>query len=193
MVTQEKIMKPQDSELSALYDGELETHESRAALDAALRNPSATADWHAYAMIGDHLRQQDGWPACDMTAAVMARLQSEPVVLAPANLQLRSQRHPVWALAASVAGVGVVGWLAFVGAPGNESRSVATVSPASTLALVSQPKDAVLAARNVETASARRDMQEYLLAHHTQAATFRLGDSTEHVRSVAMTGLAARP
>jgi hypothetical protein len=42
-------------------------------------------------------------------------------------------------------------------------------------------------------AAQRSDMSEYLLAHHTQSATFRLGDNAGHVRTVTMTGGPARP
>jgi hypothetical protein len=30
------------------------------------------------------------------------------------------------------------------------------------------------------------DLSEYLLAHHAQAATLRLGDSTKQIRTVAL-------
>lgn len=184
-------MKQQNSDLSALYDGELDAHESRAVVSAVLRSAEARSDWQAYALIGDHLRQE-GHASGDLTAAVMARLREEPVVLAPQSLKLTSQRHPLWALAASVAGVAVVGWLALAGTPGDESR-MASVSPASTMTLVASRSSVPAMATPAENTVARRDMQEYLLAHHTQAATFRFGDSVDHVRSVAMTGPANRP
>lgn len=182
-------MKLQDSELSALYDGELEPHEGRAALATALRSSEACADWHAYALIGDCLR--DEGRTTDIAAAVMARLQEEPVVLAPNTLKLDNRRHPLWALAASVAGVGVVGWLAFTGVP--SEIQVASVSPASTIVLATHQSVAPVKPMSSETLGSRRDMQEYLLAHHAQAASFRLGDNVDHVRSVAMTDTAQRP
>jgi hypothetical protein len=118
----------------------------------------------------------------DMTSSVMDRLRDEPVVLAPRRLQAPRQ-HPFLALAASLAGVAVVGWLALADSPDTlPAGHLAAVPPAPTFA---QPVVAQVLVQG--------DMSEYLLAHHTQAASFRLGDSTEHVRTVSMPAGAARP
>lgn len=188
-------MKSQLSELSALYDGELEPHELAPVVKAAVRDEELRAAWLAYGVIGDELRGESV-AAADMTAGVMAKIRAEPVVLAPNNLR-PSRSHPVLALAASVAGVAVVAWLSLTGNPSTgpaESR-LATVAPAPTFArLPEQGLAAVGAGRAGQTAQVaatapapRGDMSEYLLAHHIQASTFRLHDSTEHVRSVSMT------
>jgi negative regulator of sigma E activity len=191
-------MKSQLSELSALYDGELEPHELPPLIKAAARDEEMRAAWLAYGVIGDELRGENV-AAVDMTAAVMAKLRAEPVVLAPGKLRV-SPSHPLLALAASVAGVAVVAWLSLAGNPqtGESESRLATVAPAPTfvrlpeqkLAAHVQPRPAQVAA---PAPAARGDMSEYLLAHHIQAATFRLHDSTEHVRSVSMTPNPARP
>ena len=181
-------MKLQDSELSALYDGELDTHESRSAIATTLGCTRSRNDWHTYALIGDHLRQE-GCVRADITAAVMARLQAEPVVLAPRQMGLAHRHHPFWALAASVTGIAVVGWLAFAGLPGGEIRIV-SVPPASTIAMSSTAAPVGIHASQDARSN---DVREYMLAHHTHAATFRLGDSTDHVRTVVMATPAVRP
>lgn len=181
----------QATEISALIDGELEAHEVRAAIKASLHDVDR---WRIYGLIGDGLR---GEPvdAPDMTASVMARIAEEPVILAPRNLRPQPRQHPLLALAASVAGVAVVGWLALAGhqqaptagqplAVAHEARmnvagiATGTVPPAPTFSKAPQ-------------AALQGDMSEYLLAHHAQASTGRLGDSTQQIRTVAMS--AARP
>jgi negative regulator of sigma E activity len=222
-------MKSQLSELSALYDGELEPHELSPVIKAAVRDDELRSAWLAYGLIGDELRGESTAGA-GMTAAVMAKLRAEPVVLAPNRLRV-SRSHPVLALAASVAGVAVVAWLSLAGNPRLTpvEGQLATVSPAPTFgsgvtfaphtlastasrndsasatvapapAFVRLPEQTFAAhtqprvAQAVATApAARGDMSEYLLAHHIQASTFRLHDSTEHVRSVSMANKPSRP
>jgi sigma-E factor negative regulatory protein RseA len=170
------------AELSALFDGEAQGDPAGRLIKAATREQELLEAWRLYALIGDQLRE-NGSDAKEMTASVMGRIREEPVVLAPRRLELRPQ-HPFLALAASLAGVAVVGWLAMAdGQPTlpQEAR-IAAVSPAPTF-------DQSAGVH----AGARGDMSEYLLAHHTQAASFRLGDSTEHVRTVSMAVGASRP
>jgi sigma-E factor negative regulatory protein RseA len=208
-------MKSQLPELSALLDGELDSHEVRPTLKAATRESELRESWRAYVLIGDQLRQECTGTR-DLTACVMAKVRAEPVVLAPRKLQPATRHHPGLALAASVAGVAVVGWLAMAGnsqlSP-TDSR-LATVTgtsaavlpaptfatdmtpnpnlvPAQTLARVAE-ENALLSLGSAMTAT-RGDMSEYLLAHHTQSSTFRLSDNSGHVRTVTMTGLPARP
>jgi len=183
------------AELSALFDGESGIDDSRRIVKATARDAAARANWRLYALIGDELRG-DAPAARDLTADVMARLREEPVVLAPRPLPVRHQ-HPFLALAASLAGVGVVGWLALVdaSAPVAPMGGLAAAPPAPTFARVAAPANAPApaAVRPVEDRARRGDMSEYLLAHHTQAASFRLGDSTEHVRTVSVTAGVPRP
>lgn len=173
------------SEISALFDGELEEHEVRAAIRSGLADAER---WRLYGLIGDGLK---GEPVevPDMTASVMSRLSEEPVVLAPRNLTSRRRHHPLLALAASIAGVAVVGWVALTGNPHTSGADIrlagvqkgslqgaTAVSPAPTFAKAQQGIGIV-----------QSDLNEYLLAHHAQAATGRLGDSTRQIRTVAMT------
>lgn len=195
-------MKAHKSELSALYDGELEAHESQSIVAAAVRESELLTEWQAYALIGDALRQEDVGHA-DLTASVMAQLGAEPVVLAPRKLSTGMRSHPLLALAASVAGVAVVGWLALAGnaqrTPGASLFSA--VSPAPTfvrLPAVATAKSPVVIQAPLEVATVsipedRGEMSEFMLAHHLQASTFRLPDSTEHIRTVTLANPASRP
>ncbi len=184
-----------DSELSALFDGELEDHEVASIVRAALAEDKQLADWQAYALIGDQLRGERSHSP-NFVENVMVRVREEPVVLAPGNLVRRQSHHPLLALAASVAGVAVVGWLALTGMPQVQGPQIAyvAVSPAPTFAKAEQIKPTKLTAPQVQQVSAdRAEMGEYLVAHHAHASAFHLGEGVQHVRSVSMTGDAGRP
>lgn len=183
------------SEVSALFDGELEDHEVRGAIRACLGDPG---HWHTYALISDGLRGECP-DAPDMTDSVMARINEEPVVLAPRNLKRPVRHHPLLALAASVAGVAVVGWLALTGNPqaplSDNSLAAASnkmnlaASPALTFVKTPASGESSSPAAMPEKPAAvvtPGDLNEYLLAHHAQAATIRLGDSSKQVRTVAL-------
>jgi sigma-E factor negative regulatory protein RseA len=126
-------------EISALIDGEVEEHEVREAIRASLDDPER---WRTYLLIGEAMRGETA-PRLDLTEAVMARLAEEPVVLAPRNLRERRPRHhPLLALAASVAGVAVVGWVALTGAPqpiGSETKLVTAGTPSVMIASAVPP------------------------------------------------------
>lgn len=188
----------QDSLVSALLDGELDPHEVEPAVRAAMKDAAAQSAWQSYVLIGDQLRGEST-VAPDITAAVMARLREEPVVLAPRKLPVTPQHRPLLALAASVAGVAVVGWLALAGNPGTTglSGNLAAVAPAPTFhsadnTVVRLPVEARHSPA-IANPAVRADMSEYLLAHHTQSSSFRLGDGTQQVRTVSLVTSPARP
>ena len=214
-----KLQRPAHlAELSALLDGELEPHELRPTLRAVVREPELRENWQAYVLIGDQLRQERTLGR-DLTAGVMAKIRAEPVVLAPRNLQLPRRHNPMLALAASAAGVVVVGWLALAdnaqfspmesrlaAVSASAARHVPIHTAGATGAVQINAAGAANAVQinTAGTASAvppaptfevaaRGDMSEYFLAHHTQSATFRLGDNAGHVRTVTMTGGSVLP
>ncbi|MFN6961844.1 MAG: hypothetical protein ACK4N6_06335, partial [Rhodocyclaceae bacterium] len=123
--------------------------------------------------------------------SVLARLAEDPIVLAPRYLLVRRPRpHPLWALAASVAGVAVVGWVALTGSPqpvGNETRLVAAPAVPVTVASVGGAVPPAPTFRSESAPDGAPDMQEYLLAHQAQAATVRLAETARQIRTVALT------
>lgn len=186
-------MRSQLPEVSALLDGELEPHEFSPTLDRLACDEELRASWGCYVLIGHQLRQ-DYRETSDMSANVMAKIREEPVVLAPRNLQMARSHHPLLALAASVAGVAVVGWLALSGniGSGKPDSRIAAVLPAPTVEplAASQPQKGEQA---VSITPSSGDLSEYLLAHHTQASAFRFGDNAGHIRTVSLPGRSARP
>jgi sigma-E factor negative regulatory protein RseA len=121
--------------ISALMDGELAGREAAHAIDALKDGGGDARDtWRAYHLISDAMRDTR-LLAPGFAARVAARLESEPTVFAPRRL--KDEPRPWFAIpaaaAASVAGVGLVGYLVFApqqpGAPA--VAPVAAVQPAA--------------------------------------------------------------
>lgn len=158
--------------LSALLDGELDNEESAAAVENSVRHENSREAAYLYFLIGDALRGEDRLDA-DLTGRVMASVADEPTVLAP---RARHRRvAPALAVAASLAGVAVVGWLALATSPQEDRSLVARVSaPAKT-----GPTPTLL----VQKQSA--EMQEYLIAHQAHSSSLRLSSGAHQIRTVS--------
>lgn len=176
-------------EISALLDGELEAHEAPA-LWSQLRSDRRLFDtWRDYQLIRDAMRQEDGLGA-DIVARVMRDLETEPVVFAPQQ-KVRQKKTPqsaMLALAASVAGVAVVGWLALAPQPGQREvpAMARTVVPTVPMTQVSpQPAASLASTQNPHGAS---EYREYLLAHQANASGLHMQGGAQHIRTVSAIG-----
>lgn len=159
--------------LSTLLDNELDSDEIPTVCVDLRRSKELRMERDVFALIGDSLRGEEHLHV-DLTSRVMAALQNEPVVLAPRKPLWR--RH-VYAAAASVAGIAVVGVVA-LSMQRQQSQSLA-IQP---VALVSTP---VVAKEEPKEMS--KDMQEYLIAHQAQSAGFYLaGGSSQQIRTVSL-------
>lgn len=162
--------------VSALMDGELEDHEIEDTLRALRREEALRSEWADYQLVGAALREDEPL-AIDVTAKVMAALEMEPTVLAPAPRRAE-WRRPAMALAASAAGVAVVAWLGLGPAAGPGEA----VAPAG---LARQMAPAVTLAQAPSTPR----IQEYLVAHQAYAPGGAItGGARYNIRTVAMAG-----
>ena len=156
--------------ISALMDGELDGHAADEALELLRRDGSAADTWRLYHLVSDAMHEQpllsDGF-----TRRVSARLAAEPTVLAPGRLPGRTpaQRF-AYAAAASVAAVGLVGWLA-VSPQRPAEAPIAKAEPATPPSL-----------RTVLLPEAAND---YLLAHQGFSPRVSLQGMAPYVRTVA--------
>ncbi len=171
-------MKP---ELSALLDGELDPHEARAILATLREEESLRVAWSDYHLVGDALRDEVALVS-DVTARVMARLNEEPVVLAPRAMAQAGWHRPLMALAASLAGVAVVGWLAF--AP--QERDALPPTPIAAVASAEVPALAAKATANGGASGSAGEMREYLAAHQAYAGGLQFLGSTQQIRTVSL-------
>ncbi len=190
--------------LSALADGELAAGEAATVCDLWKRDPEARQAWHAYHLIGDVLRSDDlvsrADHDCRFLLAVRSRLAAEPVVLAPAPLQVAPRAaRPRWMVpAAMAASIALVAGTFVVLQPGESavgaSRpvAVAAVPPTSPdSALPSRVADAPSADPQVALAVNGRLVRDgrldrYLAAHNQFAGTSALGLPSAFLRAATV-------
>ncbi|HEX8963386.1 MAG TPA: RseA family anti-sigma factor [Rhodocyclaceae bacterium] len=183
------------TKLSGLMDGEIAEHEAQA-LFAALRQDEELRDrWLEYQLVGDTLKGERDLNV-ELTARVMAALDAEPTVLAP---RAAAPRHDAWrrhtlALAATLAGVAVVGWLA-LGTNRTTEPSMVAQAPAPMMTVAKNEGAPVAAGSGaavpvVQVRQASPDMREFLIAHEAQASLLEFRGGTEHIRTVAAIGVA---
>ena len=161
--------EPTPEEVSQLMDGELEAERVEHAC-RGLREASSMQTWVCYHVIGDTLRGCGGLSP-GFAERFSARFGAEPTLLAPPRRQTAPAAAAL-ALAASVAAVCVVGWVAFT--------------------TMSVPPAAVATAREataVRAADARRPVvNEYVLAHQDYSPTTPIQGVRPALRVVAADG-----
>lgn len=96
-------------QISALMDDELDIDGSDHLFIAVKKDNELETCWATYHLIGDAMR---GNPVMkpDFKQQLMQKIEAEPVVLAPRNIE-RTRKPAIWSVAASVAAVMFVGWM----------------------------------------------------------------------------------
>lgn len=153
--------------ISALMDGELDERGAAHALQALRAEGEALDTWRTYHLIGDAMHDTR-LLSPGFTARVAKRLAAEPTVVAPMRKQ--PVQRLALAAAASLAGVALVGWMAF--APQPEAPRVAKQVPAAAVpAMAAVPLPA--------------SANDYLLAHQGFSPRVFLQGMAPYVRTVA--------
>lgn len=152
--------------ISAFMDGELGEDEVDGQV-RRLKSDEHAADWATYHLIGDVLRGERTHLSADFTARFRAALAEEPTVLAPPSAAPRKRSLQWYAMsaAASVAGIAVVGWLAFVQQPGGADGT----GGGSSVAAVAQ---------------AGPEVGEYLRVHQEVSPTAAMHGVASYIRTV---------
>ena len=100
-------------QISAFMDGESGEHEGAAQLARLKHDPELRRAWNTWHLIGESVRGEATAPNPEFMSRFSAALAQEPTVLAPrASIVRRSFSRVALPLAASFAGVALVGWLA---------------------------------------------------------------------------------
>jgi sigma-E factor negative regulatory protein RseA len=163
------------SKISALMDGELDARELHEPLSALGENGDARETWRTYHLISDALRG-GAILSANCAPRVAQRLAQEPVLVAPLPSAIRPPERPRLfvpsALAASVAAVAFVGWVALAPQRG--------AGPAP-IAQAPQAERAKEPARLALTSAA----QDYLIAHQAFSPRNSLQGMAPYVRSVS--------
>jgi len=152
-------------------DGELERHDAAGAIGALESGGEARETWRAYHLIGDAMRDTRMLSA-GFSERVIARLSSEPTVLAPMRPRLATPAAMRWsALAASLAAVTFVGWVAFAPEQASHPASPAAVilpkPPVQEASVLVAPPDAAA---------------DYLLAHQGYSPRNHFQGAAPYVR-----------
>jgi sigma-E factor negative regulatory protein RseA len=164
-------------QISQLMDGELDERATEATLAALRRDPAAAEAWHTYHLISDAMSDTPLLSA-GFAARVAERLAAEPTVLAP--VRRPSRPGVVWAAAASVSAVALVGWLAFAPQPRTTAVTAQVASvPKTTATPVRKPP--VVAVTTILPKAAN----DYLLAHQGFSPRVYLQGMAPYVRTVS--------
>ena len=164
--------------ISQLMDDDLGHWETKAQISRLERDPRLGAGWDAYHLIGDALRGEVEL-APDFTRRVLARLDAEPVVIAPhMRLTHRVTRYTL-PLAAGVAGVALVGWLALsFQTAGQQAPQVARVDTPA-------PVVGRLPAEAMARSPANNGVGDYLMAHQEFSPSTAMHGVASYVRTVS--------
>lgn len=172
-------------QVSACADGELDDAQLDAAL-AALRGNEARADWALYHQIGDLLRSEDmAVPmSSDFSARLAARLESEPIHLAPAAARKPAAVSRPWF---KLAGAAAVATFAFIATP-PLMQALQGGEAAPAVAVVEPPAGVELVAANGPDGVILRDprIDDYLFAHQRYSPSVH--GSAQYARSAAFAG-----
>ncbi|HEX4234929.1 MAG TPA: sigma-E factor negative regulatory protein [Caldimonas sp.] len=185
--------------LSALADGELDGAEPVVVCAAWAGSAEARQDWHAWHLIGDVLRSEDlaSDPRRDrqLCAAVRARLEKEPVVLAPATVGARPRAR--WAFGGAVAAglvlvAGTYSLLRPDATPAPAALASADRAPAATMVAAATPRPVTPAAEADEAVITDvrlvhdAQLDRYLDAHKQFSGTSALGLPSAFLRSATV-------
>lgn len=154
------------NELSSMLDNELDADRYPPLLHALRNQAELRATLDSYLLIGDALRSSGGL-STNLTDSVMAKLDKEPTILAPSRKRATGAFRNIAALAASLTGVAVVGWLAF--APATQT------APLPAVAKVAKP----------EVVATSERMQEYLMAHQAYSPSSRIQGGASYIRTIS--------
>jgi sigma-E factor negative regulatory protein RseA len=167
--------------ISALMDGELDDNAARETIDALGRDREALDAWRSYHLISDALRQSRLLSA-GFAARVADKLAAEPTVVAPGRLRAGSRSWFALSVAASLAAVALVGWLAF--APQSQPPAPVAQAPAVPVQTPLEAKPAIV--------PLPRATNDYLLAHQGFSPRVSLQGMAPYVRTVSEQAQEAR-
>jgi len=168
--------------ISALMDGELDEKSAGELIGALAREGEGEEAWRTYHLIGDAMRKTAPLSA-GFSARVAWKLADEPSVLAPRRSAPEPRRwFTLPALAASLAAVALVGWMAFAPQPAPFPQVPVAQTPSAAPAVEAKP---VL----IPPPTAAND---YLLAHQGFSPRMSLQGMLPYVRTVSEQTVEAR-
>ena len=152
-------------DISSLMDGELEAAEAERAIRSCCTSREAAHTWQAYHLIGDTLRGEARPSA--VAERVARALAQEPAIIArPRRVLETTFGRVALAAAASVATIGIVGWIGTQGGQVPAPDAVIAKNPTVIQPVAHTPPAAAPKPAATATAAAPvPDVQDYLTAH----------------------------
>ncbi len=175
-------------QISALMDSELFGKEAQQIIHESSRDKDLRDSWMRYHLIGEALRQDLPTTINLNFADKMSRiLENEPHILVPKRrLHPQGWRKPLSALAmaASIAGIAVVGWrqASNLEGPPAQTPSPAALSPASQAAIQTLPVATVRWSDRQTKTSPKLD--RYLMNHQQFKSSTDMDGVSPYVRIV---------
>jgi sigma-E factor negative regulatory protein RseA len=169
--------------ISAFMDGAAGRAESKMTFLQLRQSDECMDAWETFHLIGDTLR---GEPVLSQgfTRRFTARLEDEPLLLAPRIKWRRSVNYALSA-AASLAAVAVVLTLVLAENPLRPTMPIAAIAP--TEVAKSTPVAIIAPAPVIPVASSQSGFNEYLMAHQGFSPSTVLQGVAPYVRSVSST------
>jgi sigma-E factor negative regulatory protein RseA len=163
--------------ISELMDGELGARESKSQIRRLEDDPQLSACWETYHLIRDALRNEvDVGP--QFTRRLHELLQAEPAIVAPRTRLSAPLVRYTLPMAAGLAGVAVVGWLALSNAP--SGPGIPAAATGQTLAKAAAQKPSAPAQRPMDGS-----VRDYMLAHQEFSPSTAMQGVASYVRTVS--------
>lgn len=169
--------------ISALMDGELDDRQADQALTGLRERGELRQVWDTFHLIGDALRGER-LLFTDVAGGLSRRLADEPTVVAPQRRAARRLTTYALSLAASLAAVAFVGWVALAPQPASSPGSQ-EIAAARAPVVVSTPVAAPAAVMPVVSLPDEGRRSEYLLAHQGFSPSTAILGVAPYVRSVS--------
>jgi len=170
--------------ISQLVDGELEAHECRAQIRRLTQDPELAERWETYHLIRDVLRNEAG-VGSEVARQVAVDLEREPTVIAPRTwLPARAVRQTL-PMAAAVAGVALVGWLALSFHPSSRHSDSMAMQKSSAQGRLASASGSVRTPPAALSTRPSGRVDEYLLAHQEFSPTSAMQGGASYVRTVS--------
>jgi sigma-E factor negative regulatory protein RseA len=175
--------------LSTLLDGDLDEQSATAVLAALARDASARQEWDTWCLIGDAMRGEHGG-SVGFVDRVMAGIEAEPVLFAPASAAASAGRRSAWQslmpIAASVMGVAAVGWVAHtLSGPDETGSAMLAVQSAPALVVEREAPVNLVDFRQVEHALPGDPHRAYVFVHQAMTGGGPIPGAVQYVRTVS--------
>jgi sigma-E factor negative regulatory protein RseA len=164
------------SKISAMMDGELPDADLGESLQALRNETEALETWRRYHLISDAMRDTQVLSS-GFSERFAARLEQEPAILSPMTLPRAAERgryRHALAIAAGVAGVAMVGAIAYTQLP-------------ESIQFAQAPSKAPSAQPEIARVALPREANDYLLAHQSYSPRNSLQGVAPYVRTVSDT------